>query len=171
MRMLRFIGVLLLLVAVCVVVVLVMGSRLPREHRASASAVIAAPQARVWQIIEDINAQPSWRPGLIAVEALPADNGHRCWTEVQKHMRMPLCEVLAAAPTTRIVHIADPNLAFGGDWVYELQPIDANSTRLTITENGTTGPVIWRFAGHYIFHEDTTIKQYESALQQAAAKS
>ena len=83
---------------------------------------------------------------------------------------MPLCEDLAAPPATRIVRIADPSLPFGGDWVYQLQPIDANSTRLTITENGTTGPAFYRFVGHYILHEDASIKQFEADLQKAVTK-
>ena len=167
MRVLKFLGVLFLIVAACLAVVLVMGSRLPRAHTATASAIIAAPQAQVWQTIEDIDTQPKWRPSLLSVEAMPAENGHRCWTEVYKGMKMPLCEDLAVPPSTRIVRVADPKLPFGGAWVYELQPIDASSTRITITENGTTGPALWRFAGHYILHEDTTIKQYEADLQKA----
>ena len=166
----RVVGIVLLLIAVVLATVLVMGGMQPRAHTASATVTVNAPQTVVWQRIEDVSTQPTWRSGLTAVESLPPQNGQTCWMEVQKYQKMPLCEVLAAAPSTRIVRIADPKLPFGGMWTYELTPIDATSTRVSITENGTTGPWLWRFAGHYIFHEDTMIKQYESDLQKSVGK-
>ena len=170
MRILKTLGILLLLIVVAIGIMFVMGSRLPLAHTASASIDIAAPQARVWQLMEDLNAQPSWRTGLISVEPLAPENGHTCWTEVQKHMRMPLCEDLTAPQSTRIVRIADPTLPFGGGWTYQLQPAGANATHLLITENGTTGPALFRFIGHYIYGEDTSVRQYEADLQKAATK-
>ena len=71
---------------------------------------------------------------------------------------------------TRIVRIADQNLPYGGLWTYELAPVDANSTSLKITENGFTNGWLFRFVGHYIFHEDTQIKQYEADLQKSIGK-
>lgn len=168
MRILRAFGVLLLVLAAIIVTAVIMGSSLPHEHVATASVVIAAPQDRVWAIIEDIDAQPKWRAGLKAVEALPPQDGHRCWNEIQSGGHMPLCEVSAAPPSSRVIRIADPNLPYGGTWTYDLQPIDAQSSRLTITENGTTGPALWRFIGHYIMHEDYSIKHYEADLQKTA---
>jgi hypothetical protein len=170
MRVLKVLGIFLLLVVCAVGVMLVMGAMLPHAHIASATVDVAAPQARVWQLIEDNSRQPSWRTGLLSVETAAPQNGHPCWTEVQKQMRMLLCEDLAAPPSTRIVRIADPSLPFGGDWVYQLQPVDANSTRLTITENGTVGPAFYRFVGHYILHDDASIKQFEADLQKAVTK-
>jgi len=170
MRVLKVLGTLFVLIVCAVGVMLVMGSMLPHVHTASASVEIAAPQARVWQLLEDIHTQPTWRTGLLAVELTAPENGHPCWTEVQKHMRMPLCEDVASPPSTRIVRIADPSLPFGGDWVYQLQPIDANAMRLTITENGTTGPALFRFIGHYIYGEDASIKQFEADVQKAVTK-
>jgi Polyketide cyclase / dehydrase and lipid transport len=170
MRVLKVLGILVLLIVCAVGVMLVMGSMLPHAHTASATVELAAPQTRVWQLIEDIHTQPTWRTGLLSVELTAPQNGHPCWTEIQKHMHMPLCEDLATPPSTRIVRIADPSLPFGGDWVYQLQPINANSSRLTITENGTTGQAFYRFVGHYIMHEDMSIKQFEADLQKAVTK-
>ena len=39
-----------------------------------------------------------------------------------------------------------------------------------ITENGFTNGWLFRFVGHYIFHEDTQIKKYESDLQKSIGK-
>ena len=170
MRFLKVVGVLVIVLSLCVAAMYVLGSRLPVSHVATVTAVINAPQAVVWQKMEDVKTQPQWRKELNGIDDAASQGGHPCWTEVQKHMRMLLCEDLTAAPSTRIVRIADPTLPFGGLWTYELQPIDAGSSRLTITENGSTWPPIWRFLGHYAFHEDSSIKLYESELQQSFAK-
>ncbi len=169
-NILRIVGVVVAVVVLAVLVVLAMGGLQPRNHTASATVTINAPQAVVWQRITDQQSQTSWRSGLTAVEMLPAQDGHPCWQETSSFGKMPLCEVLAAAPSTRIVRISDPNLPYGGLWTYELSPVDANSTSLRITENGFTGPWIYRFLGHYIFHEDSQIKQYEADLQKSIWK-
>lgn len=170
MRVVKGVGVLLLLLAVVFLVVYIMGSRLPNAHTVSVSVVIDAPQQHVWDMIENVGAQPAWRAGLKSVQMLPPQKGQTCWLETNSMGKMPLCEVLAAPTTLRVVRIADPDLSYGGIWTYQLEPAGAEQTRLTITENGTTGPAIWRFVGHYFFHEDTQIKKYESSLQAAVAK-
>jgi hypothetical protein len=173
MRVLKVLGAVVVLVACAIGIVFVMGARLPVNHVATSSIIVNAPQAAVWQMIEDIEKQPAWRTGLVAVEAMPPQNGHRCWTEVQKHMRMPLCEDASTPPAARVVRIADPSLPFGGTWTYDLVELDVvgaptKMTKLQITENGTTGPALYRFIGHYIIGEDAMIKEYESDVQKAA---
>ena len=170
MRFLKFVGVLILLLVCAVGAMLVLGSRLPQAHTVSATASVAASQQRVWQLIEDVDKQPTWRTGLKAVEPMAPQNGHRCWIEVQTQMRMPLCEDLSAPPSTRIVRIADPKLPFGGTWTYQVEAAGPDASRLTITENGTTGPAMWRFLGHYLFHEDSSIRQYQVDVQRAVLK-
>jgi hypothetical protein len=165
----RLLGGLLLLVVVVVSLAALLGSMLPVAHTVSASVVVNAPQAQVWQRIVDTASQPTWRTGLKSVKMDTPRDGHPCWTE-DVGMKMPLCESLAAAPTTRIVAIADPKLAFGGGWTYELTPVDANSTRVIITENGTVRGALWRFLGHYVMHEDSNIKRYEADLQKLFAR-
>ncbi len=165
MRMLRFSGYLFVVLLVVTAVVMGVGSRLPVEHRAVATAVIAAPQERVWALITDVGAQPGWRTGLKAVEMLPEGHGGPCWREVQTGMAMPLCVEASGAMTRRVVRIADPALPFGGTWTYELEAAGAGATKVTITENGTTGPAMWRFAGHYLMGEDSQVKQYLQDLE------
>ena len=171
---LRIAGVVVAVIVLAVVVVLIMGALQPRNHTASATVVINAPQAVVWQRITDLQSQTSWRSGLTATEMLPAQDGHPCWQETSSFGKMPLCEVLSAPPSTRIVRIADPNLSYGGLWTYELSPgmapNDPNSTILKITENGFTNGWLFRFVGHYILHEDTQIKKYEADLQKSIGK-
>ena len=170
MRALKVLGTLVVLLVIAVVIMAAMGSRLPHAHTASATVALDASQPRVWQWIDDNASQPAWRTGLKSVTPLPDRDGHPCWQENNSMGKMPMCEVSANAPSSRTVRIADPTLPFGGEWAYELASEAPGRTRLTITENGTTGPAIWRFLGHYVFHEDTMIKQYEHDLQQRVAQ-
>jgi Polyketide cyclase / dehydrase and lipid transport len=171
MRVLRFLGWLSIVIGLAIGLAAVMGSRLPAEHTTSLSETIAAPQQRVWQLITDVAAQPAWRTGLKAVTPLASAGSAPCWAEVQSSMTMPLCADVTEAPTCRVVRITDPKLPFGGTWTYELQPAGEKTTRLTITEHGTTGPAIWRFIEHYVTGEDGQIRQYLTDLKRAAAQA
>lgn len=168
MRLLKWVGYALLCVGGLLVVMVVIGAFVPEEHSVSATVELPASQQRVWQLLTDIDSQPKWRTGLVSVQHLPDENGHPCWAEVQKHMRMPLCADLSAPESTRIIRIADPSLPFGGNWNYQLVSTGPSSSRLTITENGTVGPALWRFLDRFIIHEDANIKQFEADLLKAA---
>jgi uncharacterized protein YndB with AHSA1/START domain len=170
MRIVRILSGLVLLIVCIGIIAYVLGSRLPVNHTATTTVVLNAPQARVWQMIEDVPSQPEWRADLKSVQPLPQQDGHTCWLEVQKMGKMPMCEVLTAEPSTRVVAIADPSLPFGGTWTYQLTPMDAGTTSLQITENGFTKPALFRFIGHYIMHEDTQIKKFEGSLQKASSE-
>ena len=169
-RLVKVAGCVLVVLLLAVVAMLALGARLPETHMVSASVIVEAPQGKVWSLLEDLGAQPTWRTGLKSIEPLADRDGHRCWMETQRRMRMPLCEEITAAPVTRVVAIADPGMSFGGTWTYTLTALTPEQTSVSITENGTTGPALWRFLGHYVYHEDTAIRQYERDLKVAAEK-
>jgi uncharacterized protein YndB with AHSA1/START domain len=171
MRVLRFLGWLSVLIVLAIGTAMFMGSRLPEGHTASVTETIPASQQKVWGLITDPSAMPRWRTGLKAVTMLPSENGAQCWGEVQNSMTMPLCADVREEPTRQVVRIADPKLPFGGTWTYVLEPAGTDATKVTITENGTTGPAMWRFVGHYVMGEDGSIKQYLGDLKRAAAQT
>jgi hypothetical protein len=158
-----------IVLAICTAIF--MGSRVPGEHTVSVSDTVPASQQKVWGLITDVAAQPHWRTGLKAVSLLPPENGAPCWAEVQSSMTMPLCADVREKPTKQVVRIADPKLPFGGTWTYVLEPAGENATKVTITEQGTTGPSMWRFVGHYVLGEDGSIKQYLGDLKRAATQT
>ena len=169
MRVLRFLGWLSVVIVLAICVAIYMGSRLPLEHTASVTDTLPASQEKVWGLITNPAAMPNWRTDLKAVTMLPTENGAPCWAEVQRSMTMPLCADVREAPVRQVVRIADPKLPFGGTWTYVLEPAGENATKVTITENGTVGPAMWRFVSHYVMGEDGSIKQYLSDLKRAAA--
>ena len=170
MRILRFLGWLSVVIVLAILTAIFMGSRVPVAHTASVSDVVPASQEKVWELMTDTASQPNWRTGLKAVSPLPSENGATCWAEVTSGMTMPLCADVRVAPVRQVVRIADPKLPFGGTWTYVLEPAGENATKVTITENGTTGPAMWRFVDHYILHEDGEIKTYLGDLKRAAAR-
>ena len=171
MRVLRFFGWLSVLIVVAICAALFLGSRLPETHMASVTEVVPASEQKVWGLITDVSAQPNWRTGLKSVTMLPSENGAPCWAETQSSMTMPLCADVREEPTKQVVRIADPKLPFGGSWTYLLEPAGENATKVTITEQGTTGPAMWRFVGHYVLGEDGSIKQYLGDLKRTAARA
>ncbi len=166
------VGVLALLLVVCGVMVYMMGRALPVQHVASVSRGVAAPQAKVWALITDIEGQTKWRTGLKSVTMLPAEGGHPCWVEEVPGMKMKLCETESTGMSERAVKISDAALPFGGYWLYELGPAekDANASVLTITEHGEVYPAMWRFISHYVMGETKNLTQYQDDLAKAVVK-
>jgi Polyketide cyclase / dehydrase and lipid transport len=167
---LRFLGWLSVVIVLAIGTAAVMGSRLPVEHTASVSEIVSASQQKVWGLTTDPAAMPKWRTELKGVTLLAPEGNAPCWAEIQSSMTMALCADVREEPTRQVVRIADPKLPFGGTWTYELEPAGADSTKVTITEHGTTGPAMWRFVRHYVMGEDGSIKQYLSDLKRAAAQ-
>jgi Polyketide cyclase / dehydrase and lipid transport len=170
MRVLRFLGWLSVVIVLAILTAIFMGSRVPEAHTVSVSETVPASQEKVWGLITDVGSQPNWRTGLKSVSPLPSENGAPCWAEVESGMTMPLCADVREAPGRQVVRVADPKLPFGGSWTYVLEPAGENATKVTITENGTTGPAMWRFVDHYILHEDGEIRTYLADLKRVTSQ-
>lgn len=154
------VGVLAALVAL----VAVIGAVLPKGHVATRSAKFHQPPEVIWQALTDVEAFPSWRPDVRRVERLPDRDGRRAWREVWKNGQVIAMETVELEPPRRLVgRIADPNLPFGGTWTYELHPAEGG-TVLRITENGEIYNPIFRFMARFVFGYHATMEQYLKAL-------
>jgi uncharacterized protein YndB with AHSA1/START domain len=139
------------------------GSRLPRDHRAWKQQTFAVGADRVWQVITDVGAYPSWRGDVKTVQRLPDRQGHPVWLEEGRSGKMTLAVERSEPPRLLVVRIADPDLPFGGTWTYEIEPA-ASGSRVTITENGEVYNPLFRFMARFIFGYDGTIGAYMDAL-------
>jgi uncharacterized protein YndB with AHSA1/START domain len=143
-----------------ILIVLIVGTLLPKQHTATRAARFRQPPHAVWQAITDYNKFPEWRKGVERVEALPAADGHGGWVEYVKGAgRIPLEIVESAPPQRLVVRIADPNLPFGGTWTYEITAA-AGGSALRITENGDVSNPLFRFVSQVVFGLRATIDQY-----------
>lgn len=162
MQILKWIGLVVLILGGVVVVMALAGASLPVKHLATRSASFNATPQQVWDVIAG---PPTWRPEVSGYEELPAQDGHREWTEYGKAGSKMTYEVLESHPPQKLVtRIADPHLPFGGTWTYEITPGADGTSTLTITENGEVYNPIFRFISRYVMGYTATMDRYLGAL-------
>jgi uncharacterized protein YndB with AHSA1/START domain len=161
MRWILIVG--LILVAI-LVVVLVIGWRLPVKHSASRQAAIASPPETVWKLITDVDAFPAWRGDVKSIERLPDRDGRKVWAEDGSNGRITLAVERSEPPRLLVLRIADPGLPFGGTWTYQIASAPGGST-LTITEDGEIYNPVFRFMARFVFGYEGTLKGYLAAVQ------
>jgi uncharacterized protein YndB with AHSA1/START domain len=148
------------LVAV-VLLVVVIGAMLPRDHVASTSAVVAAPPQAVWNVVSDPASAASWRD-VQRVEMLSTGGATR-WREFSKHGAITMEQMEALAPSRFVTRIADTDLGFGGTWTIALAP-EGTGTRVTIREDGFVSNPLFRFMSRFVFGHYGTQEAYLRAL-------
>jgi uncharacterized protein YndB with AHSA1/START domain len=148
-----------------VLLVVVIGAALPADHLASRTAEFPQPPAAVWSAITTVNEFPAWRPTIAKVEPVPSASGRASWREIDTHGNSLPYEITVAEPPRQLVtRIADPNLAFGGTWTYDLTPTATGGTILLITERGVVHNPIFRFVSRFVLGQTATIDEYLRAL-------
>ena len=150
------------LIALAAVVALV-GTFLPKSHRASKTMVLAATPATIYAAITDVANYSRWRSDLKGVEVLPDDGQGPRFREDGNNGKITF-RFETLEPNRRVVtRIADPSLAFGGTWTYDLTP-SGNGTELTITEDGEVYNPIFRTISKFM-SQTATIERYLADLQ------
>ena len=158
MQILKWIGLVVLVLGGVIVLMAVVGAGLPVKHTATRTASFKATPQQVWDVIAG---PPTWRPEVVRYEDLPAHDGHRVWIEYGKADSKMTYEVVELEPPHRLVtRIADPHLPFGGTWTYEITPAADGGSTLTITENGEVYNPIFRFISRYVMGYTATMDRY-----------
>jgi len=149
-----------IVLAGAILLVVIVGALLPKQHTVTRAVRYHQPSAAVWQAITDYDKFPQWRSSVERVEPLPAGNGRGGWAEyVQGAGRIPLGITEWVPPQRLVTLIVDPNLPFGGTWTYEITAIEGGSL-VRITENGEVRNPIFRFVSRFIFGLHATMDQY-----------
>ena len=154
------------LVVLLIVLVVVTGFLIARDHVAATRAEYRRSADEVWDAITDIQGFTSWRQGLQSVEQLPDRDGHRVWREKSGFGPLTLIEVEATQPRRLVTQIDDTDQPFGGKWTFDLEPV-ANGCRLTITEAGFIKNPLFRALARFVFGYHSTQETY---LRSLAAK-
>jgi uncharacterized protein YndB with AHSA1/START domain len=142
-----------------VAAVWLIGSQLPVEHLATTSAEYEHPPEVVWSVISDISELPTWRSAVDTIDRLPDRNGRVSWRETGAYGSMSLELEETLPPLRMVTRITDPDLPYGGRWIYELEPLPSGS-RLTITENGEIYNPAFRFMSRFVFGYTETMDRY-----------
>ena len=98
MKLLLILGLIVGALVGMLLAMFVGGLFISRAHTATRSVRFNATPEQLWSLITDHAAQPSWRPGLKAVERLPDRDGHAVWKEIDPQGRGMPIEIIESAP-------------------------------------------------------------------------
>jgi hypothetical protein len=132
-----------------VILVLVIGWLLPRDHVATRVGRYHQSPETIWAVITDNDAMPSWREGLKSVKPKTSVNGLPADIEVTTMGELPMETVEMTAPRKMVRRLGGDNLPFGGTWTFEITPAADGST-LRITENGYVTNPFFRFVSRFV---------------------
>jgi hypothetical protein len=133
MRWIVLYGIVLLLVVI--VVVALIGARLPQKHTATRTVTIALPPDALFRLLTDI-----------------------------KFGDEPVRIERQEPPSLLVTRVGGQDLPYGGTWTYRIVPA-AGGSELTITEDGEVYNVIFRFMSRYVFGHYATLDAYIKNLQ------
>jgi hypothetical protein len=145
-------------------VLALVGTLLPKGHRASRTVVYAATPEAVFTAITEFAKFPQWRSGIKQVEILGEGDAITRFRELGPHGPITYAVEVREPGSRLVTRIDDPSLPFGGTWTLELRPVPGG-TELTITEDGEIYNPIFRVLSKVIFSPYDTIDTYQSDLR------
>jgi len=142
-----------------VVLVVVVGCLLPKQHFAARALALHRKPEEVFQLISDFKAAPTWRSDVQQIEMLEAVNGHVRYREKSTNGTLTF-EVMESSPPSRMVtRIADAGMPFGGRWIFEITPV-GDGCRLNLTERGEIYNPVFRFVSRFLLGYERTLDTY-----------
>jgi uncharacterized protein YndB with AHSA1/START domain len=160
----KWIAIAVGVIVALVLLIVMIGSLLPRDHVATVSARISAPPATVWALITQPESFTSWRSDLTRVEMLASTPSGASWREHSRNGAMTMVIESAESPRRMVTRIVDQNLPFGGRWEYDIVPDGADASRVTVTERGWVSNPIFRFVSRFVMGHTATLNAYLRAL-------
>jgi uncharacterized protein YndB with AHSA1/START domain len=141
-----------LLAAVClpIVVLVILGKGVPKDHVSSVSVLISATPEAVYDRVSDVPSHAKWAEGITSVHVLPDHGNTRRHEIVMGRNRFEVDSIVTHRPLCFTMSVADKNDAFHGQWEYRLTP-EGSGTRVVLTEHGVIKGSIPRAAVHYMF--------------------
>lgn len=166
----KIVGFVVAAIFIGVLVVVIVGWRLPVAHQVSRSVTIRSSPDTVFAAIRTTSEFPKWRSDVTSVESLPPENGRERFREVGKNGSI-MFEIDSLDPPRRMVtRIADKSLPFGGSWTYEVSP-SPDGTTLRITEDGEVYNPLFRFVSRFLMGHTATIDRYLADVQRRFGKT
>jgi hypothetical protein len=148
-------------IVLLVILVIAVGSLLPKNHVVSRRARYAATPEQLFALI---SGSQNWRPDVLQSEEYTDARGRRFEKETTRDKTTIDYELLDIAPPRSIKRrIATQNLPYSGTWVFSLQP-SGGGTTVSITEEGEVYNPVFRFVSRFILGHTHTIDAYLRAL-------
>ena len=150
-------------VGLLVLLISLIGWRLPKQHSATRSITLHKSPENVYAVARDFASMTKWRTDVRDVKVTTATDGRVHFREDGKHGSVNY-ELAEDVPGQRMVtRITDTDLGYSGKWTYVFST-DGPNTRVSITEDGEVSNVIFRFLSRYAFSHTATLDTYLIAL-------
>ena len=129
-----------------VVVIAIVGSMLPREHKASRTLTVRRTPAEIWPVL---------------MQATQASS-------------VPVDVLESQPPYRQVTRVTEKERNFGGTWTIAIAPAAAGST-VTVTEDGWVANPIFRFVSRFVMGHHATmdgiLRSVAKTLNEPAALS
>lgn len=157
------------LLVLILVVATQLGKRIPPNHTIRATLHVSKPADQVFALVDDLEAQPKWDPGVTRIETLPDDAGKRRRRMFMGRNSFVLTDTTREPPTRLIRTIADDHPFFGGAWSFEFTPDgpDGNHTKVVLTEHGVINAPIPRLMMKHFVDPSMYLKRQLAAMARA----
>jgi uncharacterized protein YndB with AHSA1/START domain len=165
MRALKWPLRVVLALAGIVAIMATFGWLLPRDHVASRMGHYQVAPDKIWAVLTDVDAMPSWRAGLKSVTRLPDVNGMPVHVEDTAAGKLKIETQQMDPPRKLVNRIGGDNLPFGGTWTFDVMPTADGST-VRITENGYVTNPIFRFVSRFVMGYTSEMDKYLTGLAQ-----
>ena len=156
--------------AITILLIWIIGSRLPVKHQASVSKTYASSKDKIWDILSHFPGYPTWRSDVKAVEKLPSDDGSEIWQETDQHNEKIAYATTYAQPGARLERRIISKLPYGGTWSLQLTQQDTGC-QLTITESGEIYNAFFRIMAKYVFGYESSMRKFHSDLASALGEN
>jgi hypothetical protein len=146
------------------------GRSLPVGHVISRSRTVKGQPDEVWDVITDFASEAQWNSAIRSSSKMETGDGRDVWvTRDRRGGKMPL-ETVERRQNERLVRkIADPKLPFGGVWIIELERDGADSTVVTVTEDGEVYNAFFSLVSRYFMDQSASIEKYLDGLSKRMA--
>jgi uncharacterized protein YndB with AHSA1/START domain len=159
----KYVLIVLGIIAALILIVVLVGWSLPVKHHVTREAAVRAPAATVFATITDVDKFPEWRKSVQRVEHVADSSGRKRFREIGGNGTI-LFEIETEKPGEQLVtRIADPSLPFGGTWTYDLIR-RGDTTTVRITEDGEVYNPVFRFVSRFVMGHAATIDRYLADL-------
>src|SRR5690606_30844222 len=109
----------------------------------------------------DLEAMPSWRPGVVQVKRLPDDAGRPVYREASVHGPVTYTVHEARPPGRLVLGVRAPGIE--GTWTFEIAPA-GSGTRLAIRERARIENPMVRFLSRFVTGHGKVVQAYLDAL-------
>jgi uncharacterized protein YndB with AHSA1/START domain len=133
------------IVLALVVLVVLLGTVLPRAHKAASQITLHQSPDAVWTAVHDLANVPTWWKDLRTSKRVVDGNGHETWVQTMNNgTDLPL-EIVESDPPDKLVTliVSRPGAPFGGSWIYEITPVPGG-TQIRVTEDGWVANPLFR---------------------------